>query len=171
MTVIAGITHRGRVYLAGDASVSWGDGGTCQSLRKVRRCGGILLGACGDKALADLVLTGRWCPRWDGSSPGPWLTDVLAPALRSRTRGVRGDLGLLLGIGGQLWAMGRDGGAHDWATPYAAVGSGADVALGALHESAMGRPVLAPATRLRRALRAAEEHCASVVGPWAMVSG
>ena len=170
MTCVAGIAQSGRCYLCGDSAASAGDDRWTMG-RKVRRIGGIVLGVAGDVALCGPILSGRWSPRWDGRAPRAWIGDEWVPAMRERLRRRRGDLTALLGVGGELWVVDRDGSiVAPPATSYTAIGSGAAWAVGALAALDGSRPRLAPRTRLRRALAIAARHSGGVAEPWAWAS-
>ncbi len=171
MTVVCGLVDRsGRCYLAGDTQVSAGDERTSGALRKTRRAGGIVLGACGDLGPVSVVLRGRWVPQWGPDergmayTPEHWVRHQMTDALCRRLRGHPGDVALLLGLGGELWYLDREC-CHGYPDGYAAIGTGASWALGALTVlwGPRGRP--RPQTVLRRAVGAAEAHC-SAVGGW-----
>jgi hypothetical protein len=70
----------------------------------------------------------------------------------------------LVGVGGRLFEIASDYQVGENADPFNAVGSGAAVALGALH--ATRSLPWSPAVRLRRALEAAERFNAGVRGPF-----
>ena len=171
MTCVAGcVDAKGRVWLAGDASVNGGNTIELSTDPKVWRSGGVVLSAAGDWAAADL-LRRIDCP------PSPdelWIRY----GLTSRFRQLRTQIGvaepagdqdkdsfeILIGACGALWwtgpelvmiRMGR----------YGAIGSGAEFALGALWgRRTYGRPAVA------HALAAAAAHCPSVRGPFVEVS-
>jgi len=171
VTVVAGLVDRsGRCWLAGDTQVSAGDERTSDALRKTRRCSGIVLGACGALGPVQAVLSGRWVPRWEpGWLPEAWVADELREALSGRLMGHSGDVALLVGVGGELWYADREC-SHSYPHGYAAIGTGAAWALGALTVlwGARGRP--RPQTALRAAVRAAERHCSAVSGFGGVVS-
>lgn len=166
MTVVAGVVDRsGRCWLAGDTQVSSGDERTSGALRKTRRTAGIVLGACGALGPVQAVLSGRWVPRYTPlGQADAYVRDWLRPAFLGRLRGHRGDVALLVGVGSELWYLDR-GCLHGYADGYAAIGTGAAWALGALDVLWGARARPRPQTALRRAVGAAERHC-SAVGGW-----
>ncbi len=170
MTAVAGIAHRGRVWLLADTSVSDGEALSNSALPKVRRVGGYVYGVSGDCRACDVAV--RWAlPRWDGEPPREWVVDALAPVVRQRLRdcGERGaELELLLGVGGVLLSLDSSLAVTVWPDGYGAIGSGAQVALGALFAT---RSWPGRVSRLRVAIQAAERHCsASVRGRGRVVS-
>ena len=76
----------------------------------------------------------------------------------------------LLGVAGQIFEIGMDFQVGRPFLPYSAVGSGALVALGALHAMELDSSLLLR-ERAERALAASESYCASVRGPFHFVEG
>ena len=74
---------------------------------------------------------------------------------------------LLVGVRGKLFAVHGDLQVCHSRAKYNAVGSGVDVALGALHVT---RGV-DPRTRVRKALEASEAHACGVRRPWRILCG
>lgn len=160
MTIVAGISHRGKCWLLSDTAVSVGDELQLSAKPKVRKVGGYVYGVAGDGRACDVAV--RWAlPRWDGSDPRAWVVDQLAPVVRQRLRDCderSATLEVLLGVGGVLLYLDDQLNATVWPDGYGAIGAGAQVALGALYatRSWPGRPA-----RLKAAVRAAERHCSS----------
>ena len=71
----------------------------------------------------------------------------------------------LVGHNGRLYVIESDYQVGEWAHPFAAVGSGAQVALGAMAVSAS----MKPEPRIKAALQAAQEFTSTVRGPFAVV--
>ena len=71
----------------------------------------------------------------------------------------------LVGVQGRLFTVHSDYQVSEQVVPYAAVGCGADVALGVMYATAH----LAPRHRLQVALDAAERHSAGVRGPFTIL--
>lgn len=94
-------------------------------------------------------------------------SEITAAVRQALERGgvAEADYELLVGVSGELFVC-SDGGADRVRGTYAAVGSGAPVALGSLHTSA-GSPAEA---RVRWALEAAETHCDGVRRPWRILT-
>lgn len=172
MTIIAGACRGGRVWLGGDSSAS--DGATIirTSDPKVWRSGGVLLGGAGDFRTIDAARridcpaqpTEHWL-RYGFTSDLAKMYRELDGYLDSDQR--PGEGGLLLGALGRLWlvihprlsvvCVGED---------YAALGSGEDFALGAMH----ARPKASPRTRVIAGLVAAFTHATTCAGPLTLVS-
>ena len=167
MTVVVGVVELDRVYLGADSAVTAGDDVAVLARPKVRRRGGILLGACGDMSAVGAVLDRLEVPRYDGGDLGAYMAQRLHPALRECLRGLgRGhEAEVLVAAGGQLASLDHDGAIIVHARPYAAVGSGAPYALGACyHRRGHGSRLV------RVAIEAAAEHCASVRAPLQVLS-
>lgn len=169
MTVLAGVVHDGRCYLAADSAVSSGqDSITTCGTPKVWLAGDVVLGVAGDLVARDIVRYHVEVPPFDGGDAHAYVARELVPAVRAALRGAQAadsDHELLVGVCGQLMHVDSAGGATRWACGYGAAGSGADLALGALHATAG----LAPLDRLRAALEAAAQHNSSVRPPWVYV--
>jgi hypothetical protein len=75
----------------------------------------------------------------------------------------------LVGVNGRLFTVHNDYQVAAQVSPYAAVGCGADIALGALYATQPGAGD--PSGRLLLALAAAERHSAGVRSPFTILSG
>jgi ATP-dependent protease HslVU (ClpYQ) peptidase subunit len=168
MTVVAGIAKRGRCWLLADTEARVGDGKMGSAVPKVRRYGGYVYGCAGDGRACDVAV--RWAlPRWDGTDPSEWAIMQLVPVIRQRMKDCeeRGaDIDWLLGLGGALLFIDSAQGVTVWEHGYGAIGSGGDVALGAL----AARPDLPPIRRLKLAVAVAGRHVGSVGGMGRVVS-
>lgn len=89
----------------------------------------------------------------------------MASAFRA-TSAPHADLSVLVAVGGALIELDDDFGVTQPARDYDAIGSGADVALGALHALAH----LKPRARATRALEASAAHCGKVKPPFRFVT-
>jgi hypothetical protein len=167
VTCIVGcVDKRGKVWLAGDASNNGANTIETVTDPKVRRSGGVLMGACGSWFMLDL-LRRLDCP---ATPTEEWVRYGLSSDLRRLRRelGFEGkdeDCELLIGACGSLWwadsdlSIVRQG-------KYGSVGSGAEFALGVLCDRDQRLGKLACV----RALAAASKHCPSVRGPFEVVS-
>jgi ATP-dependent protease HslVU (ClpYQ) peptidase subunit len=168
MTVVAGVAHGGRCWLLADTEARCGDGKMGSALPKVRRVGGYAYGCAGDGRGCDVAV--RWAlPKWDGSDPREWVTLKLIPVVRQRMKDCdeRGaDIDWLIGVGGVLMFVDSKQGVTVWEHGYGAIGSGGDVALGALAAT----PGLPPVRRLKLAVEVAGRHVGSVGGMGRVVS-
>ena len=173
MTCVAGIVRAGQVWIGADSAASTDD---LVSIRapKLFRLGGLLVGFAGSYRAAQILQYGVELP--EASTPAlEWLATAFVDVLRTAHRrggAMRLDAGLdgntielLVGYRGGLFEVDGDyavAEVHD----YAAVGSGAPLAIGAL---AATPKILNPVNRLERALDVAERHCPSVRGPFSIV--
>lgn len=172
MTCLVGVVYRGRCILAADSAVSSGsDSITTCSTPKVWQHGPVTLGVAGDLVARDAVRFRVMPPPWDGISAHAYVALVLAPEIRSALKAAGAadaDVEMLVGIGGHILHLDSSCGATSWACGYGAAGSGADVALGALHAT-RDSEFLSPRERLTAALDAAAAHNSSVRAPWVFV--
>lgn len=178
MTVIAGVSHQGHVYLAGDSGWSTRYTESAQVDPKVRRLrADVVIGASGPKRFCDIVRLRLDFTRCDKAAEDVplWIADEI--------HRICGEIGLsmnqdsqnydvgsaLIGVRDRLTRMDNAFGIVRDRNPYDAIGSGTEVALGAMH--AMTREEQwAPRDVLRAAVRAAAAHCPSVRGPFRFVS-
>jgi hypothetical protein len=154
--------------MAGDSAVST-DCGLKHKVGepKVFRAGAFAIGDCGDYAYGVLL---RKKLRWpsDVKDVEEYMYVTLPDEIRDvcKRDGIEiPDGGALIGCGGILWELGGAC-AERRAEDYAAIGSGASIALGALCAT-QGR---APRRRLLAALEAAERHRVDVASPWDFVT-
>ncbi|HEX9137427.1 MAG TPA: hypothetical protein VF905_10885 [Nitrospirota bacterium] len=208
MTCIVGIELAGEVHLAADSG-SFGDTTTLLAPEdsKVWRTGSYVMGSSGSPRFANLL---RYTMKWPEPSAKDKATDpalfgflvnrVAVPLRRLcvgqglvMERGRDGDgepLGdhgnVMVGVAGRLYTMHSDFSVERSTHGYAAIGTGADHAMGALYVlvagSSFGRndPELVGgrmgnrSTRalgqIQIALEAAEAHCSFVRKPWVKVS-
>lgn len=165
MTTVAGLEHRGRVWMGADSAVSWSNDDAVFSAphRKIVRRGGMLIGLAGNLSTCTVAAAGlRPEPYMCGDPRAHILSAVVLP-LRELFRNANLDAegaDMLLACAGRLWFSSLDGSVHGFRCGYGAIGSGSSYALGSLHGS-RGEP----RKRVRMALGAAIEHCSSVCGP------
>ena len=177
MTCIAGLVHDGAVHLAGDSAgcSSWTL--TVRSDPKVFANGSYVMGFTTSFRMGQLL-------RYAFTPPEPEIADLHRFMCTSFTDALRQCLKdggwakkdkdreeggtFLVGTHGRLFFFNSDYQVGEPADPYAAVGCGADIALGALHAT-QGRG-MTPGERLDAALLAAERFSNGVRGPFAHVS-
>lgn len=177
MTAIAAIANGTTVTMGADAAgTDTSFSTTTATESKVWRAGPLLFGASGSYRVAQLI---RW--RMPVPVPEPsmeplaYLVGPLADAMVEVLEGGRAlttwqedntaainESSLLIGFRGHVYEMYSDFGVNEEALGYAAIGSGAPVALGAL---AATEHITNARRRVRMALDAAERHNASVRGP------
>ena len=176
MTCVAGVTHKGAVYLAGDSIAIGGLDMHVRDTPKVFRRGPFVLGCAGSFRLADVV---RYhlgtVPRPAGDLHRYMAVDFVEnlrdackargiASIENNVEEVAG--GLLVGVAGRLFTIDEDFHVGEPSGGFAAIGCGFAVALGALHAT----PKVPPRTRLTTALTAAVRFSAGVRGPFHHVS-
>ncbi len=166
MTVIVGCVARGKVWLGGDASINGANTIEQSTDPKVWRSGGVLLGAAGDWTALDL-LRRIDCPE---APDEQWIRHGLLGSFRRLRREIGidppdgDDFEILIGALGALWWSSAELAAVRLG-PYAAIGAGAEFALGSLWTcQRLGREAIT------KSLHAAGAHCPAVRGPYALVS-
>lgn len=177
MTVVIALRDDDRVYIGADCC-----GGNYRDIRrrkdtKVFRTGDYLIGVVGNYRVGQII-------RYSKELPAPpekvnhrfmctKFTDAVKDILFShgyarKVGGVRKTSPMLVAVGGQLFHMEENFEIAELVNGYTALGSGEDYALGALFATEDnwydGRK------RMRCALRAAEEHCRTVTGPFTILS-
>lgn len=165
MTCIAAVSDGHRVWMAGDRCVSDDVNVSRMADPKVWHTGTVLIGAAG--GMPFMNATHSFDPQ---SEPGAedllmWVVEDMVPQLRRhmRKRKVE-DLGeLLVAHRGAIVQLDSYLGAYESTRGYATIGSGSQVALGALGASETARD---PSKRLRRVMRVVARHCPSVSRPF-----
>lgn len=136
MSVIVALFHDDRVYLGSDTLVT---SDSCQMVSgsKVHPCGRAMVGFCGDivaeyEALRDL-------PQYTRGDPEKWLHGRLVPHLRAAVDAAHTlcgrdviNLETIVAVGDSVWTIDEDQVPCIVNEPHAAIGSGAQFALGAL---------------------------------------
>ena len=174
MTCIAAVVWGNKVTMGGDSAVT---GYVEQTLaaKKVFRHGSFLLGYSGSVRMCNLLAYVFAPPELPADMPiERYLTTLFADALRTALK----DAGnaykekeqeqsagyFLLGYRDRLFRIGSDYSFVEVCEGYDAIGSGCEVALGALH--ATHSLELAPRKRIELALEAAADFCTGVGGPF-----
>lgn len=178
MTCIAGIAAAGRVWVAGDSFDSFGYTALTQAAGKVFRVNDFIIGCAGNHRFADLVRYSLQLPPLEeGADVDAFMAIVFAANLRDCLRkGGHLDVQnvtyestesvMLVGVRGNLYVVDSEFSVVRPQGGVGAVGSGAEVALGALHVT----PDVPPERRLRAALEAAERWTDSVRAPFTIES-
>jgi ATP-dependent protease HslVU (ClpYQ) peptidase subunit len=174
MTAIVGIEHRGDVWIGADAAAVAESDLQVRRQPKVFRNGPFLIGCSGSFRLGQLVRHAFRPPPHRRGDVETYLVTEFALALQESLHrhgyapkcddSVALGGSMLVGYRGRLYAVETDLQVARWQAGFAAIGSGAAYAIGAL--SVTGR--LAPAARLRAALAAAAQFCADVTKPFAV---
>lgn len=179
MTCIVGVEHNGKVIIGGDSAGtdSWGR----QHVRadeKVFKVGEFAYGFCGSFRAGQLLRFRVEPPAFnEGQSLYEYLATNFVDELRNRlglggTRRVENGVesqgsAFLVGARGQLFMVMGDFQVGRTVDGYAAVGSGQEVAVGALHATAGLR--MTPRRRLTLALDAAAYFDSAVAPPFNFV--
>lgn len=175
MTCIVGIAWRGSVFIGGD-SAAVTDELIATRGPKVFQVGDMLVGFAGSYRAAQVLQYGIELPNHpDDMSDIEWLSTLFVDGLRSAHRragairieaGIDGStIALLLGYRGGLYEVDGEY-AVSHVTGHSSVGSGASVALGALHATRKGKD---PRKRVLIALEAAAACCNGVRAPFAIM--
>lgn len=178
MTCIAGVVAKGRVYLRGDSAGAAGVQLVLRRDEKVFRTGPFVMGFTSSYRMGQVLryaFTPPAPPTQDGGLMRYMATafvDSLREALKTAgwARVESGqELGgvFLVGVHGRLFRVDGDFHVGEPRDAFDAVGSGADLARGALFAT----HAMAPNPRVRMALRAAERGNTDVRGPFRVVSG
>lgn len=167
MTVIAGVTHNGKVYMASDRGMS--DKGFIGSILtpKIRKVGPILIGYSGAQGAGQLAhYTNFPEPKYDNLEA--WLRFEFADAIQKTADMFKIDINteengadLLVGVGGHLYEVTTE----DWSVSeytYIATGSGYAYAMGSLFTTQTWEN---PRERVREAVKASIRHSPSCTGP------
>lgn len=176
MTCIAAIAEGGVVYMGGDSAGVGGLSLTVRADEKVFRTGPYVMGFTTSFRMGQVLRFSQEWPVPPRSNLLRFMATEFVDSCRShfKTAGWMGKHNdreqggtFLVGVRGQLFAIHEDFQVAWPADRYSAVGSGGEVALGALAVS-RGRP---PRERIRAALAAAEHHNAGVRRPFRVVAG
>lgn len=186
MTAIVGLIHAGRVHLGGDSAGVSGWDITTRADAKVFRNGPFVFGFTTSFRMGQLIRWSLTAPTpGDGEDLDRFMCTTFVDSVRAclkaggwakkdsdREEGGK----FLVGVRGRLFTVDTDYQVGESLDGFAAVGAGADVALGALYatwELALrpgDRAVdISPRNRLSLALEAAERFSAAVRGPFEFV--
>jgi ATP-dependent protease HslVU (ClpYQ) peptidase subunit len=177
LTAIVGIAKDGVVHLGGDSAGVAGYMVHIRADTKVFANGPYVFGFTTSYRMGQLI-------RWAWTPPEPPSSDLDRFMATTFIDGVRDCLKtggwatkenereeggvFLVGVAGRLFRVDSDYQVGESADGFDAVGSGDELALGALHATAGSR--LGPRKRLEVALNAAEHFNGNVAGPFAYVS-
>lgn len=176
MTAIVGLVDNGTVYIGGDSAGASGWSLTVRADAKVFFNAGYLFGFTTSYRMGQLI-------RYALQPPEPardlerFMATTFIDAIRAclkeggwaKKDNDREEGGtFLVGVRGRLFTVYDDYQVAEAADGYAAVGSGDDIALGALFATAKGR--MRPERRIETALQAAERFSAGVRGPFICLS-
>ncbi len=174
MTAVVGLTHDGRVHLGADSAGISGWSLTSRADEKVFRNGPYVLGFTTSFRMGQLLRHAFIAPEPTGDLP-KFLCTTFIDSVRAclkeggwASKNSEQEEGgqFLVGVSGRLFVVESDYQVAEPATGYAAVGCGADLALGALYATDGMRAK----ARMTVALQAAERHSAGVRGPFAFTA-
>lgn len=175
MTCIAGVAENGKVWIGGDSAGISGWALRARADEKVFRKKGMLFGFTTSFRMGDLIRFAFMPPAQTvKQGDREYLCTTFIDALRDcfkdggyrkSDQGVESGGTFLLGYRGRLYMICDDFQVGESAHGYDAVGSGHEVAIGAL---CVGN--VTPRARVLKALHAAERHNAAVRGPFKVVS-
>lgn len=182
MTCIVGLEYEGVIYIGGDsAGVEAGSLAICGRADEkvfVTDSGEMAMGFCGSFRIGQLLRYSLTIPEQSAKKDDmAYLVTDFIDAVRNMQRD-RGslrkeneveehDAGFLVGYNGKLYVIESDFQVGRPTDNYAAVGCGAQIALGAMY--ATKDSTLTPENRIRLALSAAAEYSAGVRAPFHIV--
>lgn len=177
-TCIVGIEQDGVVIIGGDSAGSDGYSKTIRADEKVFSTGHIIFGFCGSFRVGQLLRYSLAIPRlpekkeeldrWMATdfidSVRQTLVDGGAAFQKNKTEAIPSQF--LVGVNGRLYCVEEDYQIAKTVAGYQAIGSGADLAHGALH---ITQNLKNPKRRIIGALQAAADHTAFVAPPFHLV--
>lgn len=176
MTCIVGLVDSGKVFIGGDSAGVAGLNLTVRSDAKVFRNGDFLFGFTSSFRMGQLLRYALIHPkRFPDKSVDSFMVTDFVDAVRNclksggyarRDRETESGGTFLVGYEGRLFRIEDDYQVGESASPYDAVGCGADFALGAMFASNGA----APEIRVAQALSAAEANSAGVRAPFVIES-
>jgi ATP-dependent protease HslVU (ClpYQ) peptidase subunit len=172
MTCIVGIVESGKVYIGGESAGVNGYTVTIRSDPKVFRMGDFLIGFTTSFRMGQLIRYTLHAPIIpDGMELFHYMVTLFVENVREclkaggyARRDAEQESGgcFLVGYAGRLFTIDNDYQVAESTCGYAAIGSGTEVALGALYATQGG----VPRTRLGVALEAAAQHTIYVRSPF-----
>lgn len=171
MTCIAGLVHKGKVYIGGDSAGVYGLGLVVRSDEKVFRRGEFLMGFTSSFRMGQLLRFSLECKQQTDKDDYAFMCTKFIDAVRACLKaggyatmkdGAESGGGFLVGYRGSLYEVCSDYQVGILADGYAAIGCGEAIAQGSLYSTAK----MPPKQRILTALRAAERHSAGVRGPF-----
>ena len=172
MTCIAGIECNGVVWMGGDSAGTAGN--MHQRIRgdkKVFIKGDFIFGFCGSFRVGQLLQYNLELPAQpEGKEDFAFLVNEFVNAVKSCLKAEEGEDAapyFLFGYKGKLYGMQGDYQVSKAEEGFDAVGSGADIAIGALHTN---KAVKSPKKRLLQALEASALNNAAVRPPFTILS-
>ena len=167
MTILAGLTHNGKVYLGADRAMSDSNFISPLSKPKIRKVGPYIIGYSGSLGTGQLTTFATY-PDINTSNLEAWMRMSFCGALQRAAEEYKIDINtdengadLLVGIQGRLFEIST----IDWSVGeynMIATGSGFPFSMGSLHTT---RYTYDPTCRRKEAVGAAIKYSPSCVGP------
>lgn len=176
MTCVVALNHEGRIYFGSDSAASDGETIDVVSKPKFIEKPDIIIGFCGSFRVAQIIE--YYFPFGNkAKKTEKWLHTKFIETLRNLLdkHGARdfqgGDLlsngsGLLVSINQKIYEVQQDFSIAHYDRGYAAIGSGASMALASLHST---EGLIEPEERLLRALRAAGAFSVGCAPPYHII--
>ena len=174
MTAIVAIVHKGKTWMGGDSAAtnSWGEISSVVD-PKVFLKGIFIIGVAGSPRVGNLLLHKFVPPEPHTDSVSEYMVTDFVDAMREclKNGGIASNENnvestpaeMLVGVAGHLFSvMGWDFQVTSPACGYEAIGTGGAYALGSLFSTQKR----SPQARIQLALEAAQQHMASVRGPF-----
>jgi len=177
MTAIVGLVHNGAVHIGGDSAGVSGLSLTVRADVKVFTNGPYVFGFTTSFRMGQLIHYAVDPPVPDPADLDAFMATKFIDAIRdclkaggwAKKEAEREEGGcFLVGTCGRLFSVASDYQVGEAADGYAAIGSGDELALGALYATAATK--MAPRKRIELALHAAERFSAGVRGPFRFAS-
>ena len=175
MTCIVGVQHEGKVWIGGDSAGVAGWSLSVRADEKVFRNGPMIMGFTSSFRMGQLLRYSLTVPHHpDGMDADEWMCTAFVDEVRrclsaggfaKKDSEVEEGGFVLVGYRGVLYQVESDYQVARRASGYDAIGSGSDIALGALAVT----QGMAPKPRVLAALKAAERHNAAVCAPFRVV--
>ena len=167
MTILAGLTHDGKVYMAADRAMSDSNFISPLAKPKIRKVGYFIIGYSGSLGTGQLTTYATY-PTVNLNNLEEYMRMSFCGALQKAADEYKIDINgedngadLLVGVGGRLFEIST----VDWSVgeySMIATGSGYPFAMGSLHAT---RHTDDPLWRIREAVGAAIKYSPSCVGP------
>ncbi len=177
MTAVVGYVAGDRVYMGADSAATAPDGSQIiLASPKVFRVGPMLIGYAGTPLLGQLLNHNLRVPKRSGrKTVDQFMATNFCGALFSTLEGAdvgkAGEWQAMIGYSGRLFTVQGDLSILESRAPYAAIGTGADVAMGAIHQAIKRNDShLSPGELVLEALEAAVALNASCRPPFTTLS-
>jgi ATP-dependent protease HslVU (ClpYQ) peptidase subunit len=179
MTCIVALEHEGSVWMGGDSAASRDNDVVRRSNEKVFFNENFLIGYSGSFRIGQLLQYALHIPKQSyGQTDMEYMVVDFVDALRNLMRdkgtlmkeeeGEAHDSEILIGYRGKIYVVESDFHVGNPIAPYAACGSGASYAMGAMYVLADDEK-LSPQEKINKALSASAEYCVAVKQPFSIM--